>query len=260
MEVNMDVVVAEGLSKVYPNGEGLHAASFSLRKGELVGIVGSSGAGKSTLIRLLCGAIFPSSGNLTILGQNMRQMNRRQLHTHRSKIATVYQNFNVIPSLDVARNVLMGRAGKMSHLSVIRGVFRLIPKEEAEIGGILATLGIEDKLYERCQELSGGQQQRVAVARAMYSGSELILADEPIASVDPATAGLILDLFQSLEKQGKTMLISLHQIDSALKYCSRILAFDQGALAYNGSPQDFIESDVCHKLLGNYPGHVVRAV
>jgi phosphonate transport system ATP-binding protein len=94
----------------------------------------------------------------------------------------------------------------------------------------------------------------------MYSGSELILADEPIASVDPATAGLILDLFQSLEKQGKTMLISLHQIDSALKYCSRILAFDQGALAYNGSPQDFIESDVCHKLLGNYPGHVVRAV
>jgi len=249
----MDIVVAKGLSKVYPNGQGLHKASFSLSKGELIGIVWPSGAGKSTLLRLLCGAIFPSEGTLTILGQEMSHLNRQQLQSLRSKIAAVYQNFNVIPSMDVARNVFMGRAGKMSHLSVVRGALHLTAKEESEIIEILATLGIEDKLYERCQELSGGQQQRVAVARAIYSDAELILADEPIASVDPATAGLILDLFRSLNKQGKTILLSLHQIDSALKYCSKIIAFDHGTLAFNGCPQDFIQSDVCQKLMGNVP-------
>ena len=256
----MDIVFAEGLSKVYPNGQGLIKASFSLKKGELIGIVGPSGAGKSTLLRLLCGAIFPSEGTLNILGQEMRHLNSKQLQALRSRIATVYQNFNVIPTLDVARNVFMGRAGKMSHASVIRGAFRLTGKEESEIKGLLATLGIEDKLYARCQELSGGQQQRVAVARAIYSGAELILADEPVASVDPATAGIILDLFQSLNKQGKTVLLSLHQIDSALKYCTRIIAFDRGTLAYNGCPQDFINSEVSNKLMGNVPEPGVKIV
>jgi phosphonate transport system ATP-binding protein len=256
----MDIIVAEGLSKVYPNGQGLHAASFSLKKGEIVGILGPSGAGKSTLMRLLCGAIFPNEGTLNILGHEMLHLNRTQLHSLRSKIATVYQNFNVIPSLDVARNVFMGRAGKMSHASVVRAMFRLTSKEEAEISEILATLGIEDKLYERCQELSGGQQQRVAVARAIYSRAEIILADEPVASVDPATARLILELFQSLNQQGKTVLLSLHQIDSALEYCTRLLAFDSGTLAFNGSPHDFIESEVCQKLRGNTPGMGVKAL
>jgi len=256
----MDIIVAEELSKVYPNGQGLHKASFSLNKGELIGIVGPSGAGKSTLLRLLCGAIFPSEGTLNILGQEMSHLNRRQLQTLRSKIATVYQNFNVIPSLDVARNVFMGRTGKISYASVLRGAFRLTAKEESEIEEILATLGIEDKLYERCQELSGGQQQRVAVARAIYCDAELILADEPIASVDPATAELILQLFQSLNKQGKTILLSLHQIDSALKYCSKILAFDQGTLVYNGCPEDYIKSDISKKLMGNVPETGVKVV
>ncbi|MCO1600956.1 phosphonate ABC transporter ATP-binding protein [Desulfosporosinus nitroreducens] len=256
----MDIIVAEGLSKVYPNGQGLHKVSFSLSKGELIGIVGPSGAGKSTFLRLLCGAIFPSEGTLNILGQEMSHLNRRQLQTLRSKIATVYQNFNVIPSLDVARNVFMGRAGKLSYASVVRGAFRLTAKEESEIEEILAMLGIEDKLYERCQELSGGQQQRVAVARAIYCGAELILADEPIASVDPATAELILQLFQSLNKQGKTILLSLHQIDSALKYCSKILAFDHGTLVYNGCPEDYIKSDVSKKIMGNVPKTGVKVV
>jgi phosphonate transport system ATP-binding protein len=260
MEVKMDRIVAEGLSKVYPNGQGLHNVSFSLNKGELVGILGPSGAGKSTLLRLLCGAIFPSEGSLNIFGQKIENLNRKQLQTLRSKIATVYQNFNVIPSLDVARNVFMGRAGKISHAAVVRGTFRLISNEESEIKRILTTLGIEEKLYERCQELSGGQQQRVAVARAIYSDAELIIADEPVASVDPATAGLILDSFQSLNQQGKTVLLSLHQIDSALKYCSRILAFDHGALAYNGSPQDFMTTEVCNKLIGNGSGAEVKVV
>ncbi|MBC2723956.1 phosphonate ABC transporter ATP-binding protein [Desulfosporosinus sp.] len=256
----MDIILAEGLSKVYPNGQGLHNASFSVSKGEIIGIVGPSGAGKSTLLRLLCGAIFPSEGNLTILGQTMSHLNRQQLQTLRGKIATVYQNFNVIPSLDVARNVFMGKAGKMSFASVVRGTFRLTAKEESEIEEILTTLGIEDKLYERCQELSGGQQQRVAVARAIYSGAELILADEPIASVDPATAELILQLFQSLNKQGKTILLSLHQIDSALKYCSKILAFDHGTIAFNGSPEDYCKSDVSKKLMRNFPERGVKVV
>lgn len=256
----MEMIVAENLSKVYPNGQGLRNVSFSLEKGELVGILGPSGAGKSTLLRLLCGAIFPSDGKLKILGQEMRQLNRRQLQVLRSHITTVYHNFNVIPTLDVARNVFMGRAGKTSHASVVRGMFRLTAEEESEIHTILAKLGIEDKLYERCQELSGGQQQRVAVARAIYSGAELILADEPVASVDPATSGLILDMFQSLHHQGKTVLLSLHQIDSALKYCTRILAFDRGNLAFNGNSQDFLESEICHKLRGSLPKVEVKAV
>jgi phosphonate transport system ATP-binding protein len=250
----MNIIVAEGVSKIYPSGQGLRQVSFSIKKGELIGVLGPSGAGKTTLLRLLCGAIFPSEGSLNILGQEMSDLKRKQLQTLRSKIATVYQNFNVIPSLDVARNVFMGRAGKMSHASVVRGAFCLTAKEESEIEKILVSLGIQDKLYERCQELSGGQQQRVAVARAIYSGAELILADEPVASVDPATAGLIFDLFQTLNKQEKTVLLSLHQIDSALKYCSRILAFDNGTLIYDGLPEDFIQSEVCHKLMGNVHG------
>lgn len=246
----MEIIAADNLQKVYTNGQGIQSLSFRVRPGEFIGILGHSGAGKTTLLRLLCGAVFPTGGSLTLLGQNMSAITRPELARLRRRIATVYQNFNVIPSLSVAHNVLLGRLGQTSLLNTLKSLLWLKEAEAAPIAGLLAKLGIEDKFHERCQELSGGQQQRVAVARALYSDAELILADEPIASVDPATASLILNLFLELKNNGRTVIMNLHQVSSAVEYCTRLIALEQGRLAYDGPPQLFVESPAYARLTG----------
>lgn len=244
------MIKANKLNKVYANGQGLHGVSFEIKEGEFIGILGHSGAGKTTLLRLLCGAIFPSSGSLTLLGRDMTKITRSDLLTLRQRVATVYQNFNVVPSLDVTRNILLGRLGKGSIFGAVRSLLWLNEREKTEIVALLTELGIADKIYEQCQELSGGQQQRVAIARALYSKAELILADEPIASVDPATARLILEQFQSLQQQGKTVVMNLHQVSSAVKYCTRLIVLEKGCIVYDGPTKEFETTSFYRTLTG----------
>jgi phosphonate transport system ATP-binding protein len=244
------MIKANKLRKIYANGQGLHGITFAVEKGEFIGVLGRSGAGKTTLLRLLCGAIFPASGSLTIFDRDMTNITRGGLSALRRRIATVYQNFNVVPSLDVARNILLGRLGRETIFGAVRSLLWLNESEREELDALLTELGIADKVYERCQELSGGQQQRVAIARALYSRADLILADEPIASVDPVTATLILSQFQSLQQQGKTVILNLHQVSSAVKYCSRLIMLENGCIVYDGPAKEFEAAGAYRSLTG----------
>jgi len=247
----MDIVIADNVEKLYGNNQGIKKVSLRIRKGEFIGVLGHSGAGKTTLMRLLCGAIFPTDGSLCVMGQEMSAITRPELLRLRLKIATVYQNFNVVPNLSVAHNVLMGKLGSKSLLSTLRSLLWLTPAETKRITKILTSLGLKEKFYERCQELSGGQQQRVAVARALFSEAEMIVADEPIASVDPGTAGLILNLFSALQQDGTTVIMNLHQVSDAVKYCTRLIALENGELAFDGIPEEFLNTQAYFRLIGN---------
>lgn len=244
----MELIVANNVSKLYSNHQGLKSASFTIKKGEFVGVVGQSGVGKTTLMRLLCGAIFPTGGELELFGANMRTIRRGELRKLRSRITTVYQNYNVIPCLDVSRDVILGRMSEVTWYETIRRLAFPTKAETQEIRDILVKLNIEDKISERCQELSGGQQQRVAIARALYSRAELFLVDEPIASVDPATANVILNTFCMLKEQGKTIVMNLHQLDHAIKYCDRILMLERGQVSFDGNPDEFLETKEYNRL------------
>jgi phosphonate transport system ATP-binding protein len=231
-------IEAAALAKRYPSGVvGLRGLDVLIMPGEMVGLLGRSGSGKTTLFRLLIGALRPTGGRLAVLGQALEHVHTGELRRLRRRLALIYQQHNLVPSLTVAQNVLLGRLGRVPLWRAVGWLVHLSAADRAAVFAVLAELGIADKLYERVDALSGGQQQRVAVARALLDPPELLLADEPIASVDAATATLILERFQRLNRErGTTVLVSLHQTDFARRYCSRVLVLDHGTLRYDGSP------------------------
>ncbi|AVX21228.1 phosphonate transport system ATP-binding protein [Carboxydocella sporoproducens DSM 16521] len=235
------IIQVENVSKVYGNGtKALKEVSFSIKAGERVGILGASGSGKTTLFRLLNGSLLPTSGRVSVLGQDLAELSHRQLRQLRTRISLVYQNYNLIPGLSVAHNVYMGRLGSISPWQVMRSLGWLTVREREEIQAVLASVGLANKLEVKASELSGGQQQRVAIARTILARPEIILADEPIASVDVHTAHLLLNIFKELnEKQGITLVCNLHQVDFALTYCQRLLVLQKGQLIYDGPPEAF---------------------
>lgn len=248
----MDVVTAVNLVKTYPGGvTGLNGISVSVQAGEMVGLLGPSGAGKTTFLRLLNGSLTPTGGSLKVMGQEMGRIPVADLRKIRRRLAIIHQNYNVVPGLSVAHNVQMGSLGQVSFYKVLRTLIYLTGEEQQAILRVLSDLGIEEKIFERCTELSGGQQQRVAVARALLANPEIILADEPVASVDTRTGESILNCFQRLnQEQGKTIIINLHQVDFALRYCRRVLVLERGMIVYDGPPEE-IKSRV-HGLSGSY--------
>lgn len=245
------MITAQGLQKLYATGQGLEMASFSVAQGEFIGILGHSGAGKTTLMRLLAGSIFPTGGRLEVLGCNLAAARRKDLLNMRRHIATVYQNFNVVPSLDVARNIMLGQLGRRSLINSLCSQFWLADQDRRCIMTLLGELGIAEKMYSPCQELSGGQQQRVAIARAVYSDAALVLADEPIASVDPATATLIMEQFRKMQQRGKTVVVNLHQVSSAVTYCTRLITLQKGRIVFDGAPVGFEGTDAYSQLIGD---------
>ncbi len=233
------VIEARNLTKVYPNGTvGLDGLNVTIGAGEMVGVLGRSGAGKTTFFRLLNGAIRPSSGELQVLGQPLEaHLPRQQLRQLRARVAAVSQNHNVIPSLSALQNVLIGRLGRISTARAVWSLVHVAEPERVMAVQALTKVGLPEQLYSRADQLSGGQQQRVAIARALVQQAELVLGDEPIASVDVKTAGAILELFQQLNADyGATVLLNLHQVDFAVKYCRRLLVLSHGKLVYDGTP------------------------
>lgn len=232
------MIKAENLVKYYPNGTlALKSFSVTVSPGEMVGLVGPSGAGKTTFLRMLNASLRPTSGELDVLGHSINQINGSHLRSLRHRLSYIPQNYYVLPVLSVLHNVLMGRLG---HLSTIKSLLALvrIPQGELERAyEALAKVGLEDKAESRASELSGGQQQRAALARALVQDAEVIAADEPVASVDIATAEGIMQLLQKLNREeGKTIIVSLHQIDLAREFCPRLIGISSGRLVYDGPP------------------------
>src|SRR5215475_4844105 len=236
------VVQARHVSKSFGGTRVLKDVSFEIRRGEMVGLIGASGSGKSTLIRTIAGLtpVDRSSGlaeapEILLFSQSMQHRGRiaRQANELRARVGVVFQHFNLVPRLSALTNVCLGQLGRMPLLLAAIGKFSRADKRRAM--GALARVGIAEHALKRGCDLSGGQQQRAAIARTLMQGAEFILADEPIASLDPNSARRVMDILAELNRQdGITVLVSLHQVEYALRYCARTIALKAGEIVYDG--------------------------
>ena len=226
------------VSKVYPNGfKGLDNINLTIEQGEFVGIIGLSGAGKSTLLRTVNRMHDITEGELKVDNQNVMILKGKSLRRFRRKIGMVFQSFNLVSRTTVIRNVLTANVPNMGFFRSFFGVFT----KEEKIAALeaLDKVGILDKAYIRADQLSGGQQQRVALARTLAQNPEIILADEPVAALDPVTAKQVMDDFKKINKEMDiTILINIHHVELALDYCDRIIGIRAGKIVYDGPAKD----------------------
>ena len=232
----------EKASVTYPGG--VHALSgldLEIPDGQMIVIVGLSGAGKSTLIRAVNGLVPLSGGDITIDGVSVRTANARQLRQIRSRIGMIFQTFNLVKRTSVLNNVLMGRLHSTGTLRSLLGWYR---PEDVEIAmRALERVGIVEKAYVRASNLSGGQQQRVGIARALAQEPTILLADEPVASLDPPTSHVVMRDLQRINRElGITTIVNLHFLDLAKIYGERIIGMRSGVLVYDGTGAEADES------------------
>lgn len=228
----------ENVSKTYPNGvTGLKNIDVTIADGEFVSIIGLSGAGKSTFLRSINRLNEISEGNILINEVSISKASRKELRKIRRDIGMIFQQFNLVKRSTLQKNVLSGRLGYYGTLKSILGIFS--KAEYQRVNDALEQVGLSDKLQERSDALSGGQQQRVSIARTLVQEAPIILADEPVASLDPITTKTILDNLQTINSQlGRTIIINLHSVDLARKYSSRIIGLRQGEIVFDGSPEE----------------------
>lgn len=231
----------ENIRKVF-NGDlvAVDDVSLKLTPGEQVAIIGPSGAGKTTLFRLLNLTLRPDGGVLWLGDLDVGELRGRALRATRRRIGTIYQQHNLVPRLPVVHNVLAGRLGSWSARRAIWSLLR--PQELDSAYGALSQVGIPEKLYARTDELSGGQQQRVAIARVLVQNPEVILADEPVASVDPNLAHSIVKLLVEISQtSGMTLVMNLHSVELALTYFPRVIGFREGRIQFDRPPVELTE-------------------
>jgi phosphonate transport system ATP-binding protein len=219
----------------------LNGINLKVEKGEFIAVIGPSGAGKSTLLRCINRLIEPTEGSIEFLGQRVDKTNKKELRIIRSKMGMIFQHYNLVDRLSVLENVLHGRLGYMGSLS---GVFNRYSEEEKQIAiELLCKVGLEKEIFKRADELSGGQKQRVGVCRALAQKPELILADEPIASLDPRSSTIVMDaIYKNCTDQGIACLVNLHQVDVAKKYATRIIGVKSGKIVYDGQANELTEN------------------
>jgi phosphonate transport system ATP-binding protein len=218
----------------------LGGVDLTIRRGEKVALIGPSGAGKTTLFRLLNLTLRPTSGSLWLDGADVLELHGSKLREARRKIGTIYQQHNLVPRLKVVHNVLCGWLGQWSTARSLWSLAR--PADIEQAYHALKQVGIQEKIFSRTDELSGGQQQRVAVARVLLQNPEVILADEPVSSVDPSLASSIVKLLVDVsEGTHKTLLVNLHSVDLALEFFPRIVGLRNGTTVFDLRPEQITE-------------------
>ena len=238
------------VSKVYPNGTvGLNDVNLTIGDGEFVAIIGRSGAGKSTLLRAVNRMHAITDGTLTVNGVNVSSLKGKALRRFRRGIGMVFQSFNLVTRTTVIRNVLSARVPDMPFWRVLLGVFSRQDKLAALEA--LDKMGILDKAYIRADQLSGGQQQRVALARTLAQNPRIILADEPVAALDPVTAKQVMEDFVHINQEmGISILLNIHHVELALSYADRIIGINKGRIVYDG-PSDKVDQGVLDAIYGD---------
>ena len=238
----MTLLSVQHLSHTYPNGhQALHDISFDVQAGEFLVIIGLSGSGKSTLLRCLNRLIEPTQGTIVMNGADVTHVSDAALRTHRAGIGMIFQHFNLIPRHSVMQNVLYGSLGSTPTVSSILG--RFSPEQQSKALQALDVVGIREKAGVRADALSGGQQQRVAIARALMQNPALLLADEPVASLDPATSHSVMDYLERVNKElGTTVICNLHFLSLVRRYATRVIALKGGRMVFNGQPDEITDT------------------
>jgi phosphonate transport system ATP-binding protein len=228
----------KNLTKIYDDGTvALKNVSFTVEDGEFLVVIGLSGSGKSTLLRCINRLINPTEGQIIWNGIELSRLEGEELRKVRRKIGMVFQHFNLVRRSSVYQNVISGRLGYSKTMNSMIGRFSKEDSEKARL--VVERLGITDQVHKRADELSGGQQQRVGIARALMQEPELILADEPVASLDPVLAHSILGIIEKLNQEDKlTVICSLHYLDLVQRYATRVIGLKEGEMVYRGTKKD----------------------
>lgn len=227
----------KNLTKIYDGGVlALDNVSYTVKPGEFLAVIGLSGSGKSTLLRCINRLIEPTSGQVLWKGEDITAASQDELLFIRRKIGMIFQHFNLVTRSKVITNVLAGRLG---YVNAAMSLINRFPEYDREMAlEQLDRVGIKDQAYKRADELSGGQQQRVGIARAMMQEPEIMLADEPVASLDPVLAHSIMGYLEKINKEeGVTVLCSLHFLDLVHQYADRAIALNNGKLMFDGKPE-----------------------
>ena len=245
----------EAVTKTFGSKTAVDSVSFEIPRGQFVGVIGRSGAGKSTLLRMINRLTTPTSGRIYSHGRDVTQLKGTSLRDWRQTNAMIFQQFNLVGRLDVLTNVLMGR---LNHTSSLRSIARFWTREDRAIAfAALEQLDIGSLAAQRAETLSGGQQQRVAIARALVQEPSLILADEPIASLDPRNTRIVMDALLRINKHfGITILCNLHSLDTARSYSDRLIGMANGRVAFDGAPAA-LDDATARALYGLESGDVI---
>jgi len=231
------VASVKDVSKTFGARKALNGVSVEVGAGEMVALIGPSGSGKSTLLRSITGlqSIDSGKGTITVFGETVQKNGRvtGQVRTARQKLGMIFQQFNLVGRLSLFSNVMLGALGRIAGW---KGVFGLWPEsDKRKAMEALHRVGVSDYAAQRANTLSGGQQQRGAIARAIVQGAQAILADEPVASLDPVSARKVMELLVELnQRDGMGVIVTLHQVDYAIRYCERVIALQAGRIVYDG--------------------------
>ncbi|MDO5084888.1 MAG: phosphonate ABC transporter ATP-binding protein [Erysipelotrichaceae bacterium] len=234
-------------SKTYPNGvKGLKNVNLTIDQGEFVAVIGLSGAGKSTLIRTVNRMHDVTGGQVIVDGVNVMTLKGKSLRKFRRKIGMIFQSFNLISRSTVIRNVLASNVPDLPWYRVLLGLYK--KEQEMDALAALDKVGILEKAYTRCDQLSGGQQQRVALARTLNQKPSIILADEPVASLDPIMADVVMSDFKRINEELKiTIILNIHHVDLALKYATRVIGIRAGEIVYDG-PSSEVTKEILNEV------------
>jgi phosphonate transport system ATP-binding protein len=235
------LVKIKSLTKRFGAATAVDRATILVDRPQMIGIIGRSGAGKSTLLRMINRLTDATSGELSVDGVDVLALRGKALRLWRRDCAMIFQQFNLVPRLDVVTNVMLGR---VSDHGALRSMFNIFPDEDIhDAVRTLERLGIAEHALKRAEALSGGQQQRVAIARALMQRPRMLLADEPIASLDPMNAQAVMDALRKIhDEDGLTVMCNLHTLDTARRYCDRVIGMRDGRIVFDGPASALTET------------------
>ncbi|MTI43087.1 phosphonate transport system ATP-binding protein [Roseibium hamelinense] len=238
----------QDVTKTFGVRTAVDKVTFSIDHPQMIGVIGRSGAGKSTLLRMINRLTPATSGQILFKGENILSLKGATMRRWQRDCAMVFQQFNLVPRLDVVTNVMLGR---LNGHGTLKSLFNIFSKDDVNSAlAALDRLGIAQEATKRAEELSGGQQQRVAIARALMQDPHMVLADEPIASLDPMNAKIVMDALREIhERDNKIVLCNLHTLDTARAYCDRVIGMRDGKIVFDGAP-DALSTDVAREIYG----------